>query len=137
MTILARHEHWAYYITTASLYFIIQMHFLTLSAWILFFPYSGHSPRKALFIYRLIVMTLIGNFLVFRSEIEIKILAKRDIYGTLGSKGFNQLNILSSKNKVFRIVLNIQNFPFPSWKTMSRKNKNKKLGEYINFENIL
>ena len=37
--------------------------------------------------YRLIVVTLIGNFLMIPSKIEIEILAVCDIYGTLGSRG--------------------------------------------------
>ena len=59
---------------------------------ILFSSFSGNSLRYALFVYRLIVATIIENFLMIPSELEINILAKRSIYGTLGIKGGKNRN---------------------------------------------
>ena len=53
--------------------------------------FSGHSLRQALFVYRLIGATRIGNILMIPSEIEIKILALRSMFGALGSKGLKDL----------------------------------------------
>ena len=49
--------------------------------------FSGHSLREALFVYRLIVATLIGIFLMIHSKIKIESFAKRCHIGTLGGKG--------------------------------------------------
>ena len=49
-----------------------------------------------LFVYnRLIIATLIGNFLMIPYKIEIKILAKHPMYRTLGSNGLRRKNVKS------------------------------------------
>ena len=53
----------------------------------------GHNLGYALIVYRLIGATLIGNFLMIPSLIELKILVKRPIFRTLGNKGLSILSM--------------------------------------------
>ena len=69
-----------------------------------FRSFSGHSLRQALFVYRLIVATLIGNFLMIPSKIKIESFAKRCHMGTLGGKGLKQCRM--AVNGTFFILHN-------------------------------
>ena len=80
-----------YYITSKPIpYCEVDTLYSSLNLYLLnsfFRRFLGHCLRYSLFVYRLIVATLIGIFLMIPYEIKIESFAKRCHMGTLGGKG--------------------------------------------------
>ena len=106
-------------ICNVTVLLIIHVSFLNfnpLPPELFFRRFSLFSLRWDLFVYRLIVATLIGNFLMIPSKIKIESFVKRCHMGTLGGKGlmaacttFQFALPVSLLNKALQLLLLISN----------------------------